>query len=84
VRKSQISKPIDTEARQLAQHRRNRTRRALEDTCLSRRVPDEATLRREIEAGVRERNAKAVPVNWRFTTQDARRRLARLDPAVSE
>ncbi len=55
----------------------------LSNSTLSHRIPDEATLRREIEASVRERNAKAVPVNWRFTTQDARRKLTRLYPAVS-
>jgi hypothetical protein len=55
----------------------------LSNTCLSRRIPDEGTLRREIEANVRERNRKAQPVNWRFTTQDARRKLARLYPSVS-
>lgn len=55
----------------------------LSNTCLSRRIPDEDTLRREVEANVRERNLKAQPVNWRFTTQDARRKLARLYPCVS-
>jgi hypothetical protein len=56
----------------------------LANLCLSPRIPDEATLRREIEANVRERNAKAIKVNWRFTTQEARRKLARLDPRVPE
>lgn len=56
----------------------------LANGCLSRRIPDEDTLRREIGANVTERNAKAKPVNWRFTAQDARRKLARLYPAVSE
>jgi hypothetical protein len=55
----------------------------LANSCLSRRIPDEATLRREVEANVRERNATATPVKWRFTVQDARRKLARLYPAVS-
>ena len=52
-------------------------------TCLSQRIPDKEILRREVEANVRERNLKAKPVNWRFTNQDARRKLARLYPAVS-
>jgi transposase len=51
---------------------------------LSPRIPDEETLRREIEANVRERNPKAIKVNGRFTTQDARRKLARLYPPVPE
>jgi transposase len=56
----------------------------LSNSCLSRRIPDEATLRREVEANVKERNAKASPVKWRFTTQEARRKLARLYPAISD
>lgn len=55
----------------------------LSNSCLSQRMPDKDTLRREVEANVQERNLKAKPVNWRFTTQDARRKLARLYPAVS-
>ncbi|MDP2795632.1 MAG: hypothetical protein Q8O25_16375 [Sulfurisoma sp.] len=55
----------------------------LSGMCLSRRMPDEDTPRRQVEANVRERNAKAVPVKWRFTTQNARRKLARMHPRVS-
>jgi hypothetical protein len=51
--------------------------------CLSQRIPDKETLRREVEANVQERNLKAKAVNWRFTNQEARRKLARLYPAVS-
>ena len=43
----------------------------------------QSTLRREVEANVRERNLKATPINWRFTTQDARRKRARFYPCVS-
>ena len=49
----------------------------LSNSCLSWRVPDEHTLRREVDANVRERNAKASPVKWKFTAQDARRKLAK-------
>ena len=56
----------------------------LSNSCLSRRVPDEHTLRREVDANVRERNAKASPVKWKFTAQDARRKLARLYPCVPQ
>lgn len=52
----------------------------LSTMCLSQRIEDESTLRCQIEANVAERNRKALPVNWRFTTQDARGRLARLYP----
>jgi len=55
----------------------------LSNTCLSPRIPDKERLRREVEANVRERNVKATPVNWRFTTQEARRKLARLYPCTS-
>ena len=54
----------------------------LSNMCLSQRIPDESTLRRVVEANVRERNHKAAAVKWKFTTQDARRKLARLYPLV--
>ena len=47
------------------------------------RIPDEETLRKHVEANVKERNAKPEPVKWRFNTQDARRKLARLYPSGS-
>lgn len=50
-------------------------------SCLRRRVPDEATLCREIQALERERNAARATINWRFTAQDARRKLHRLYPS---
>ena len=59
----------------------------LSNSCLSRRIPFEPTLRREvedIEANVRERNAKARPVKWKFTVKDARSKLARLYPPVCQ
>lgn len=55
----------------------------LSNMCLSQRIADEATLRHEVDANVRERNAKAVPVKWKFSTQDARRKLTRMYPRVS-
>jgi len=55
----------------------------LSNMCLSQRIANEETLRREVDANVRERNAKAVPVKWKFSTQDARRKLARMYPRVS-
>jgi hypothetical protein len=54
----------------------------LANSCLTNRIPDALTLQRPINATVQLRNAKALPVNWRFTTQDARRKLARLYPSV--
>lgn len=55
----------------------------LSNMCLSQRIPDKETLRREVEANVEQRNRQAKPVNWRFTNPKARRKLARLYPCVS-
>jgi hypothetical protein len=48
--------------------------------CLARRLPDHATLAREVAAWVAERNAAAVTVDWQFTTADARIKLKHLYP----
>ena len=50
--------------------------------CLNRRIPDIETLRSEAEAWQKHRNQDAGPVDWRFTTQDARIKLKRLYPQV--
>lgn len=55
----------------------------LSNMCLSQRIPDPSTLQRQVQANITQRNAKAAPVNWRFTTQDARRKLRRLYPCVT-
>jgi hypothetical protein len=55
----------------------------LSNMCLAQRIPDKERLRREVEANVQARNSKSTPVNWRFNTQDARRKLARLYPCIS-
>ena len=52
--------------------------------CLDRRVPDAATLTREVAAWQQRRNAAARPVDWRFTTADARIKLKRLYPSLQE
>ena len=44
----------------------------LANMCLSQRIPDEETLNREVAANVTLRNERAIPVKWRFTTEDAR------------
>ena len=51
---------------------------------LAARVPDEATLRERATAWFTARNAKRGPVRWRFTTADARSKLHRLYPLLSE
>jgi hypothetical protein len=56
---------------------------ALSRMCLDRRIPDQATLTREVSAWESERNAKSVTVEWRFTTDDARIKLKKLYPVIS-
>ena len=55
---------------------------ALVRSCRIRRIPDQATLHREVQAGVEERNQKAVRVDWRFTTPNARMKLKHLYPKI--
>ena len=50
--------------------------------CLSRRIPDQATLKREVQAWQDRRNQQRTTVNWRFTTQDARIKLKKLYPTL--
>ena len=52
--------------------------------CLDRRVPDAATLRAEVRAWQDHANARGKPVDWRFTTADARLKLRRLYPSLHE
>ena len=55
---------------------------ALSGQCLSRRIPDLATMRREISAWQLHRNHRGAPIHWRFTTEDARIKLIRLYPKL--
>ncbi|MFO1433054.1 MAG: hypothetical protein U1F76_23605 [Candidatus Competibacteraceae bacterium] len=48
---------------------------------LDRRIPDQATLEREVKAWETQRNASPALVKWRFTTADARIKLKRLYPS---
>lgn len=48
--------------------------------CLSRRVPDEAALQERVGALEAERNAHQATIHWRFTSGQARCKLARLYP----
>ena len=50
--------------------------------CLGRRIPDRATLEREVAAWEARRNAEAATIDWRFTTEDARIKLKHLYPAT--
>lgn len=53
-------------------------------SCLQKRMPDEATLKRHVRALQVERNTTQATVNWQFTCDDARIKLKRLYPSYSE
>ncbi len=50
--------------------------------CLERRIPDQETLRHEVDAWQQSRNAQNHTVDWQFTTADARIKLKRLYPSI--
>ena len=50
--------------------------------CLDRRIPDQETMRKEIDTWVQQRNQNPRPMGWRFTTEDARTKLKRLYPTI--
>jgi DDE superfamily endonuclease len=52
--------------------------------CLDRRIPDVQVLKKEIAAWETRRNDRAVPMNWRFTTRDARIKLRHLYPLIQD
>ena len=52
--------------------------------CLDRRLGDEETLKREIKKLEEARNIACAKIEWRFTTEDARRKLHRLYPSTSD
>jgi len=51
--------------------------------CLSRRIADGETLKREIKALEDERNHTRSPIEWQFRSSDARSKLHRLYPSLS-
>lgn len=51
--------------------------------CLNRRLSSPETLRQEVEAWEQQRNQSSSPVNWQFTTEDARIKLSQLYPSIS-
>jgi DDE superfamily endonuclease len=52
--------------------------------CLDRRIPDSPTLKQCVGLWQAKRNQARVPVDWRFTTADARIKLKRLYPSIHE
>ncbi|MCH3917124.1 MAG: IS630 family transposase [Spirochaetia bacterium] len=58
---------------------------ALIAQCIeTRRLPDLATVSREVPAWCRDRNARQKGIDWQFKTSDARIKLKRLYPVVKE
>lgn len=55
----------------------------LQRQCLARRIPDEATLKREIAAWEVQRNKEQATIDWCFSVTDAREKLKRLYPSRS-
>jgi len=55
----------------------------LQRQCLNRRIADEETLKREVEAWERQRNKAKETIDWRFKVTDAREKLKRLYPTNS-
>jgi hypothetical protein len=53
---------------------------ALSKQCLDRRIPTAGQMREEIAAWQAARNNRGAPINWRFTTGDARIKLAHIYP----
>ena len=52
--------------------------------CLGRRIADLDTLRNEVSAWTEQRNLTSEPVQWRFTTTDARIKLRHLYPKLRD
>ncbi len=52
--------------------------------CLDRRLPDRATVEREVAAWEAARNAATKAIDWRFATADARIKLKHLYPSFGD
>lgn len=50
---------------------------AISTHCLDRRIPEQNLLEQEVLACVKERNDNEITITWRFTTNDARKKLQR-------
>jgi len=56
---------------------------ALATPCPGRRIPDAASPRRKVDAWQDDGNCTGVRIHWRFTSTDARSKLACLYPTTS-
>jgi hypothetical protein len=55
---------------------------AIARQCLDRRIPTQEQLEQEVLACVKERNEHAITITWRFTTNNARKKLKRHYEAI--
>ena len=53
----------------------------LQRQCLNRRMPDRETLVAEIAAWEKRRNEQQAKIDWRFSLEDARKKMKRLYPS---
>ena len=49
--------------------------------CIDVRIPDQKTLKTQVAAWQEKRNETSSPMQWRFTTDDARVKLQKLYPS---
>ena len=75
--------PLHAQARQLAEHGRNRNRR-LRGQCLDRRIDKKDRVVAEIDVWEKQRNEACARINWMFTTERARTKLARAYPDTAK
>jgi len=68
----------------ISRHSYHSVKPTVKNKKLQNRVPDIATLGREIAAWQAPRNRHQTRINWGFSTTDARVKLKRLYPSVSE
>jgi hypothetical protein len=56
----------------------------LRGQCLNRRIDERETLVAEVKAWQQQRNASAARIKWMFTTERARKKLARAYPKIAK
>ena len=52
--------------------------------CLNRRIDNVETMKEEVNAWQQDRNNKEATINWQFTNDNARVKLKRLYPTISD
>lgn len=57
---------------------------ALSKQCLDRRIPDEQTLKKEVQDIIKERNEKQIKIKWQFDIKTARNTLNTKYTSVQE